>query len=322
MSSEKRKTEDSAAGAPSSKRGRWDSDGAAPAPAAAANGTNGTVLDPQSTRAKIEAAKAKLAKAKEMLANRQKGAAVRSQHRSHPSRRTCGYFARPCPRTGRADLAAPHHLPNMTEWHVCWGRRSNHSRCQSLLTHAGYNTSSSARVWRGSSISGGSVNISVCGKLAAYAGRRRTDSSCTLRCGLWTSAGDVETPLHAAPASQVRKGHLSRDLLIVATATLQMLGSNTCQFAVGTGSSVYADRLPSTVKFAHQSYTAPATTLRRDPAGGLMRPPAAPAAASQPGGYRPAPLRLDAEGREVDEHGVPVVRKQAVTELKVRLQGR
>ena len=77
MSSEKRKTEDGTAGAPTSKRGRWDSDGAAPAPAAAANGTNGTALDPQSTRAKIEAAKAKLAKAKEMLANRQKGAAVR-----------------------------------------------------------------------------------------------------------------------------------------------------------------------------------------------------------------------------------------------------
>ncbi len=77
MSSEKRKTEDGTAGAPTSKRGRWDSDGAAPAPAAAANGTNGTALDPQSTRAKIEAAKAKLAKAKEMLANRQRGAAVR-----------------------------------------------------------------------------------------------------------------------------------------------------------------------------------------------------------------------------------------------------
>ena len=51
-----------------------------------------------------------------------------------------------------------------------------------------------------------------------------------------------------------------------------------------------------------------------------MRPPAAPAAAAQPRGYKPAPLRLDAEGREVDEHGVPVVRKQAVTELKVRPQ--
>ena len=48
-----------------------------------------------------------------------------------------------------------------------------------------------------------------------------------------------------------------------------------------------------------------------------MRPPA-PAAAAQPRSYKPAPLRLDAEGREVDEHGVPVVRKQAVTELKVR----
>ena len=47
-----------------------------------------------------------------------------------------------------------------------------------------------------------------------------------------------------------------------------------------------------------------------------MRPPAA-AAAAQPRSYKPAPLRLDAEGREVDEHGVPVVRKQAVTELKV-----
>jgi len=49
-----------------------------------------------------------------------------------------------------------------------------------------------------------------------------------------------------------------------------------------------------------------------------MRPPAVPAAAGQPRSYKPAPLRLDAEGREVDEHGVPVVRKQAVTELKVR----
>ena len=48
-----------------------------------------------------------------------------------------------------------------------------------------------------------------------------------------------------------------------------------------------------------------------------MRPPAVPAAAGQPRSYKPAPLRLDAEGREVDEHGVPVVRKQAVTELKV-----
>ena len=86
MSSEKRKTEDGSAGAPTSKRGRWDSDGATAAPAAAANGTNGTALDPQSTRAKIEAAKAKLAKAKEMLANRQKSAAVRlelCQHLCH-----------------------------------------------------------------------------------------------------------------------------------------------------------------------------------------------------------------------------------------------
>ena len=49
-----------------------------------------------------------------------------------------------------------------------------------------------------------------------------------------------------------------------------------------------------------------------------MRPPPAPAAAGQPRSYKPAPLRLDAEGREVDEHGVPVVRKQAVTELKAR----
>ena len=47
-----------------------------------------------------------------------------------------------------------------------------------------------------------------------------------------------------------------------------------------------------------------------------MRPPAA-AAAAQPRSYKPGPLRLDAEGREVDEHGVPIMRKQAVTELKV-----
>ena len=35
-------------------------------------------------------------------------------------------------------------------------------------------------------------------------------------------------------------------------------------------------------------------------------------------GFKPAPLRLDAEGREVDEHGVLVVQKIAVgTSLKV-----
>ena len=77
MSSEKRKGEDGAAGAPSTKRARWDSDGPAPGAPPAANGANGKVLDPQSTRAKIEAAKANLARAREMLANRQKAATVR-----------------------------------------------------------------------------------------------------------------------------------------------------------------------------------------------------------------------------------------------------
>jgi len=48
-----------------------------------------------------------------------------------------------------------------------------------------------------------------------------------------------------------------------------------------------------------------------------VRPPAVP------GGFRPAPLRLDAQGREIDENGNLVVRAvQPVSTLKVNLPGR
>ena len=53
--------------------------------------------------------------------------------------------------------------------------------------------------------------------------------------------------------------------------------------------------------------------------GGFARPVPGGLPAPQVKGYKPAPLRLDAEGREVDENGVPVVQKvTAVTSLKVR----
>jgi hypothetical protein len=72
-------------------------------------------------------------------------------------------------------------------------------------------------------------------------------------------------------------------------------------------------------KFGLQPSVRPAAPPPGGPPAAAAAAPAAAAAAAVAGGFRPQPLRLDAQGREVDEFGNVIERKIApVSTLKVR----